>query len=94
MKLGSGKVAGEQLGLEVGLQSFINEQPILMPYFHVPPVRGVNTERGERELVKRKYHPVKANPFLVQEPPIPGSRAFFRRSVFCFIVFIYTKSLK
>ena len=28
-----------------------------------PPVKGVNTERCERELVKRNYQRVKANPF-------------------------------
>ena len=40
------------------------------------PVWGVNTERGERELVKRKYKRVKANPFSVQAPSIRGSGPF------------------
>ena len=66
MNMFTGLVAREQLRLEAGLRLFINEQPILMPYVHVlPPLGGVNTERGERELVKQKYQRVKANHFLV-----------------------------
>ena len=57
--------AREQPRLEAGLWPFINEQPILMPYVHVLSPLGGNTERGERELVKPKCHPVKANLFLV-----------------------------
>ena len=57
-------VIPEQLRLETGLWPFINEQPILLPYAHVlPPLGGVNTERGERERVKRKYQREKAKPF-------------------------------
>ena len=36
----------------------------------------MNTERGERELVKQKYQRVKANPFLVQEPWYPVLQPF------------------
>lgn len=44
---------------------------------------GVNTERGERELVKRKYKRLKANTFWIQEPrakamgPFSPDQGFF-----------------
>jgi|OM-RGC.v1.030496331 hypothetical protein len=74
MNMFTGLVARVKPRLEEGLRLFINEQPILMRYVHVPPlVRGVNTERGTRELVKRNYQRVKANPFLAYEPLVPCS---------------------
>ena len=49
------------------------------------PRREVNTEQGERRVVKRKYYRVKAGPFLVQEPwrTVLGP---FSRDQFCVLL--------
>ena len=49
----------------------------------------MNTERGERGLVKQKYQRVKTNHFLVQEPWRPVLRPFSRDQccvLLCFVV--------
>ena len=91
MNMFTGLVAREQRRLEAVLRLFINEQSILMPHVQCsPPVREVNTEQGERRVVKRKYYRVKAGPFLVQEPwrTVLGP---FSRDQFCVLLgFIFT----